>query len=105
MGLFTWTIVQSDQSNQTYYSFNYNTRSKEKSEVRMVQSLTVSGGTVPSAQEAINKADHLTEVQKFRWNAYYPCINANFNGKEWTLTYFDVMEEGYRSNNLTVTVD
>lgn len=105
MDLFTWTIVQSDQSNQTYYSFNYNTLTKEKEDAKVVQSLTVSGGTVSSAQEAINKANKFTEVQSFRWNAHYPCINANFNGKEWTLTYFDVMGEGYRSNNLTVTVN
>jgi inner membrane protein len=105
MDLFTWTVVQSDRSNQTYYSFDYNTRTKEKKDAKMVQSLTVSGGTVQSAQEAIDKADGLTEVQKFRWNAYYPIINANFNGEEWILTYFDVMDDGYRSNNLTVTVN
>jgi inner membrane protein len=105
MDLFTWTVVQSDRSNQTYYSFDYNTRTKEKKDAKMVQSLTVSGGTVQSAQEAIDKADRSTEVQKFRWNAYYPIINASFNGEEWTLTYFDVMDDGYRSNNLTVTVN
>ena len=105
MDLFTWTVVQSDQSNSTYYSFSYNTWSKEKSDAKTVQSLTVSGGTVQSAQEAITKAEQLTEVQEFRWNAYYPAINANYNGKEWILTYFDVVGDGYRSNNLTVTVD
>jgi hypothetical protein len=98
-------MVQSDSSNQTYYSFNYNTLYKEKTDAKMVQSLTVSGGTIPSAEEAINKADQFTEVQNFRWHAYYPCINASFNGEEWTLTYFDVMDDGYRNNNLTVTVD
>jgi hypothetical protein len=105
MDLFTWTLVQSDRSNQTYYSFEYNTRTKEKKDPKMVQSLTVSGGTVQSAQEAINKAEKLTEVQKFRWNVYYTCINASFNGEEWTLTYFDVIDGGYRSENLTVTVN
>ncbi|MCE5213159.1 MAG: metal-dependent hydrolase [Methanobacterium sp.] len=103
--MFTWTIVQSDSSNSTYYSFNYNTLNKEKNDAKMVQSLTVTGGTVQSAQEAIIKAELFTEVQSFRWNAYYPCINANFNAKEWILTYFDVMDDGYRNNNLTVTVD
>ncbi len=105
MDLFTWTVVQSDQSNSTYYSFNYNTWSKEKSDSKMVQNLNVSGGTVESAQEAITKAEQLTEVQEFRWNAYYPAINAVFNSEKWTLTYFDVVGDGYRSNNLTVTVD
>jgi inner membrane protein len=105
MDMFTWTIIQSDRTNQTYYSFRYNTLEKEKKDAKMVQSLTVTGGTVQSAQEAITKADRFTEVQSFRWNAHYPCINANFNGKEWILTYFDVMDDGYRNNNLTVTVD
>ena len=44
--MFTWTVVQSDSSNSTYYSFNYNTLNKERSDVKRVQSLTVHGGTV-----------------------------------------------------------
>lgn len=102
--IFTWTVVQSDSSNSAYYSFNYNTLNKEKSDIKTVQSLTVSGGTIQSAQEAITKAEEFPEVQNFRWDAYDPCINASYNGKKWKLTYFDVTDDGYRNNKMIVTV-
>lgn len=104
MDMFTWTIVESNAKNSTYYSFSYNTINKEKSNEKTVQSLTVKGGSVQSAQEAINKADKLLEVQNFKWYAYYPCIDASYNGKVWKLTYFDVMNMGYHNNNITVFI-
>lgn len=103
--MFTWTIVQSDSSNSTYYSFKYNTLNKEKSDVKTVQSLTVTGGTVQSAQNAINKADMLPEVKNFIWDVYYPCINASYNGNEWELTYYDVVDGGYHNPAFNVTVN
>jgi inner membrane protein len=104
MDMFTWTLVESDNMNSTYYSFKYNTLNKEKTDIKTVKSLTVTGGSVQSAQEAINKADMLPEVQNFRWDAYYPCINATFTGKVWELTYFDVIDTGYQNNNINVTI-
>lgn len=104
MDMFTWTLVESDINNSTYYSFKYNTLNKEKSDVKTVQSLTVTGGSVQSAQEDINKADKLPKVQNFRWDAYYPCINAKYTGKAWELTYFDVIDTGYGSNDINVTI-
>jgi inner membrane protein len=104
MDMFTWTLVESDNMNSTYYSFKYNTLNKEKTDIKTVKSLTVTGGSVQSAQEAINKADMLPEVQSFRWDAYYPCINATFTGKVWELTYFDVIDTGYQNNNINVTI-
>lgn len=102
--MFTWTIVESNSNNSTYYSFNYNTLNKEKSDAKTVQSLTVTGGTVQSAQKAINEADKLPEVQNFRWDAYYPCINASYDGNVWKLTYFDVIDTGYHNNNINVFI-
>ncbi|MGB9936600.1 MAG: metal-dependent hydrolase [Methanobacterium sp.] len=103
--IFTWTIVQSDSSNSTYYSFKYNTFNKGKSDIKLVQSLNINGGTVQLAQEAINKADSILEVQNFKWDAYYPCINATYNGKDWNLIYFDVIDTGYHNNNIMVTIN
>ncbi|MGZ7096220.1 MAG: metal-dependent hydrolase [Methanobacterium sp.] len=105
MDMFTWTIVESDSTNSTYHSFKYNTLNKEKSDVKTVQSLTVTGESVQSAQKAINGADKLPEVQRFRWDAYYPCVNASYNGKAWELIYFDVVDTGYNNNNVTVFVN
>lgn len=102
--IFTWTIVESNGDNSTYYSFNYNTLNKEKSDVKTVQSLTVTGGTFQSAQKAINEADKLPEVQNFKWDAYYPCINASYDGNIWKLTYFDVIDTGYHNNNINVFI-
>ncbi|MBI5679765.1 MAG: metal-dependent hydrolase [Methanobacterium sp.] len=104
MDMFTWTIVESNAKNSTYYSFSYNTINKEKSNEKTVQSLTVNGGSVQSAQKAINKADNLPEVQNFRWDAYYQCINASYDGNVWKLTYFDVIDTGYHNNNINVFI-
>ncbi|MGF7117019.1 metal-dependent hydrolase [Methanobacterium oryzae] len=102
--IFRWTIVESDSKNSNYYSFKYNTLNKEKLDSKRIQNLTVIGGSVQSAQEAISKADKLPEIQNFRWDAYYTCINASYNGKEWKLIYFDVVDTGYHSNNITVII-
>ena len=104
MDMFTWTIVESNSNNSTYYSFKYNTLDKEKIGVKTVQSLTVTNGSVQSAQEAINKANRLSEVQSFKWDAYYSCINATYTGKAWELTYFDVVDTGYHNNNINVVI-
>lgn len=102
--IFTWTIVESDSTNSNYYSFKYNTWNKEKSDSKRVQNLTVVGGSIQSAQKAINKADKLPEVQNFRWDAYYTCINASYNENAWELTYFDIIDTGYHSNNIKVVI-
>jgi inner membrane protein len=102
--IFTWTIVESDSTNSNYYSFKYNNLNKERSDPKMVQNLTVTGGSIQSAQKAITKADKLPEIQNFRWDAYYTCINANYNGSAWELTYFDVVDTGYHSNNIKVVI-
>ena len=47
--IFTWTIVESDSTNSTYYSFKYNTLNKEKSDSKTVQNLTVRGGSIQSS--------------------------------------------------------
>jgi len=104
MDIFTWTIVESDNTNSTYHSFKYNTLNKEQSDAKTVQSLTVMGGSVQSAQEAIDKANNLPEVQNFKWDGYYPYINASYNGNVWELTYFDVIDTGYHDNNIKVFI-
>lgn len=104
MDMFTWTIVESDSINSTYYSFKYNSLNKQKSDIKTVQSLTITGGNIQSAQEAINKANKLPEVQNFRWDAYYTCINASYNDGIWNLTYFDVVDTGYHNNNVNVFI-
>lgn len=104
MDMFTWTIVQSDAENSTYYSFKYNTLNKQKLDIKKVQRLTVTGGSIQSAKNAIYKANTLPKVQNFMWDAYYPCINANYDGNVWKLTYFDVIDTGYNNNNIIVTI-
>lgn len=66
MDMFIWAIVESDSANVTYYSFKYNTLNKQKSDIKTVQSLTVTGGSIQSAQKAIDTANKLPEVQNFR---------------------------------------
>lgn len=104
MDLFTWNIVFSDRTSSTYYFFKYNTLNKEKSDVKTIQNFTVTGGSVQSAHDAVDKADQLPEVQNFLWSAYYPCVNASFDGSVWKLTYFDVIDTGYYNNKANVFI-
>lgn len=104
MDMFTWTIVESDSTNSTYYLFKYNTLSKEKSDIKTVRSLTITGGSIQSAQKAIDTANKLPEVQNFRWDAYYTCINASYNEGVWKLTFFDVIDAGYYNNGVNVFI-
>ena len=103
--MFTWSIVQSDSTNSTYYYFKYNTLNKQKFDVKTVQNLTVTGNSIQSADEAINKANSLPEVQNFKWDAYYTCINATYDGKIWKLTYFDIIDTGYQKNFINVFIN
>jgi inner membrane protein len=102
--MFTWNMVKSDSANSIFLTFTYNTRDKQKFNQKIVKTLTVSGGTIRSAQTAIDRADNLPEIQNFKWDAYYPCINASYNGTVWKLTYFDVFDTGYHNNNITVYI-
>ncbi len=105
MDMFTWTIIQSDASNSVYHSFKYNTLNKQISGEKTLQSLTITGNSVLSAQEVIKKANELPVIQNFKWDAYYTCINATYNGESWKLTYFDVIDTGYGNNNITVYIN
>ena len=93
------------KKNYSYYSFKYNTLSKQKFDVKTVQNLTVTGNSVQSAYEAINKANNLPEIQNFKWDAYYTCINATYDGKSWRLTYFDIIDTGYQKNYINVVIN
>jgi len=103
--MFTWSIVQSDSTNSTYYSFKYNTLSKQKFDIKTTQNLTVTGNSIQSANEAIDKANDLPEVQNFKWDAYYTCVNASYDDGIWKITYFDVIDTGYQKNYINVVVN
>lgn len=104
MDMFTWTIVKNDGKNSIYHSFKYNTLSRQKFDVKTVPSLTVTGSNVQSAEKAIDEAAKLPEVQNFMWDAYYPCINATYDGNLWKLTYFDVIDTGYDNSIINIFI-
>jgi len=101
--MFTWTVVESDGGSK-YRVFNYNNLQKTYSNMREAQNLTIKNGTYESAQKAIKYADNLPEVQGFKWDHTYTCINAERVTSGWNITYFDFMGTHFGPNELSVMV-
>jgi inner membrane protein len=101
--MFTWTVVESDGGTK-YQAFTYNNLQKTSSDMREVKNLTIKNGTYESAQEAIKYANSLPVVQKFKWNSFYTCINAERVASGWNITYFDFMGSQYGPSELSVLV-
>lgn len=101
--MFTWTVVESDGGNK-YKFFTYNTLQRTISDMGEAKNLTMKNGTYSSAQEAIKYANNLPEVQGFKWDHTYTCINAERVPSGWNITYFDFMGTHYGPGELSVTV-
>jgi inner membrane protein len=101
--MFVWSVVKSNDFNTSYSVFQYNTLNNSAFNFNKFESLSVTNGTYISALNAINKANNLPEVQKFKWSSYYTCINAEYSSN-WTLNYFDILNSSYGSRNLTVEI-
>ena len=101
--MFVWTVVVSDGGGN-YRFFTYHTLEKTVSNMGEAKNLTIKNGTYASAQEAIKYADNLPEVQGFKWDHIYTCINAEKTSAGWNITYFDFMESHFGPNELSVVV-
>jgi inner membrane protein len=101
--MFTWNVVKSNVQNSSYIVSEYNTLANHESDIKMFNSPTVQNGTYSSAQNAINIANSLPVVERFKWNSYYTLVDANYNSTKWDLTYYDILTS-YTGNNITVSV-
>lgn len=101
--MFKWDIVKSNLQNSSYIVSRYNTLQKQESNIQMYTSPSIENGSYESAQKAINTANNLPVVERFKWNSYYTLINAKYSSGEWKITYYDILNS-WTGNNITVTV-
>jgi inner membrane protein len=101
--MFAWDIVKSNSQNTSYIVSEYNTLSHQESDIRIYTDPLIENGSYSSAQNAINIANNLPVVERFKWNSYYTLVDAKYNSTKWDITYYDILNSWTR-NNVTVTI-
>jgi len=102
--MFTWDVVESDKIGKSNRVFQYNTLKDNKSNIRTFKSISIKNGSYNSAQDAINIANTLPIVERFKWNSYYTCIDAKYDSNKWDITYYDIIGSSWDRNSLKVSV-
>ena len=101
--MFLWDIVKSNSQNSSYITSEYNTLQNQESNIKTFNTPSIENGSYQSAEKAINTANNLPVVERFKWNSYYALINAEYSSGEWKITYYDIVNS-WTGNNVTVTV-
>ncbi|MBM4240975.1 MAG: metal-dependent hydrolase [Euryarchaeota archaeon] len=102
--MFVWNVVGTDFKNQQYHALEYNAIENRRQDIGTFKFITVQNGSYESAKNTIKIADNLPEVENFRWDAYFTCIDATSNSPQWNITYYDFLGSTWHMNNLTVIV-
>ncbi len=101
--MFKWDIVESNAQNSSYRTSEYNTWLNQESDVRTYKNPLIENGSYSSALNAINTANILPEVQKFKFNSYYALVDAKYNSTKWDITYYDILNS-WTDRSLTVSI-
>lgn len=101
--MFTWNIVESNAQNSSYRVSEYNTWQNQESNIKTYKNPLIENGSYNSAQNAINIANTLPEVEKFKFNSYYTLIDAKYNSTKWDITYYDILNS-WTERSLTVSI-
>ena len=101
--MFAWDIVESNAQNSSYRTSEYNTLQNQESNIKTYITPLVENGSYNSAQDAINIANNLPVVEKFKFNSYYALVDAKYDSGKWDIRYYDILNS-YTGNNVTVTV-
>ena len=101
--MFLWDIVKSNSQNSSYITSEYNTLQNQESNIKTFNTPSIENGSYQSAEKAINTANNLPVVERFKWNSYYALINAEYSSGKWKITYYDIVNS-WTENNVTVTV-
>ena len=101
--MFTWGIVKSNTKNSSYVVSEYNTWQNKESDIKTYVNPLIENGSHSSAQDAINIANNLPMVEKFKFDSYYALIDAKYYSGKWNITYYDILNS-WTENNVTVTV-
>lgn len=103
--IFIWAVVLVDPAHGQYQLYEYNSLNGEKSFQGQYNAIKIRNGSYQSGLTAIAHADKLSEVQEFRWESFYTCVDAQYVGDKWKITYFDFLGRGHTPRDLTVYVD
>lgn len=101
--MFTWDIVESNAQNSSYRVSEYNTWRNHESDVSTYVNPLIGNGSYSSAQNAINIANNLPVVEKFKFDSYYALVDAEYNSGKWDITYYDILNS-WTDRNVTVSV-
>jgi len=101
--MFTWDIVEDNAQNSSYRTSEYNTWQNKESNIKTYITPLIENGSYSSALNAINTANSLPEVQKFKWNSYYALVDAEYSSGKWNITYYDILNS-YTDRNITVSL-
>lgn len=101
--IFTWNIVESNAQNSSYRVSEYNTWLNQESNIKTYTNPLIENGSYNSALTAINTANSLPDVQKFKFNSYYSLIDAKYSFEKWDITYYDILNS-WTERSLTVSI-
>ncbi len=101
--MFVWDIVESNAQNSSYRASEYNTWQNQESDIQTYVNPFIENGSYSSAQNAINIANNLPVVEKFKFNSYYVLVDAKYNSTKWDITYYDILNS-WTDKNLTVSI-
>jgi inner membrane protein len=101
--IYEWQVIQSNSPNSTYLVYNYNTNNREKTSLQYYNTPLITNGSYIDGIHAIKLANSNPLVQRFKWNSHYSLINASYTGKDWNITYYDIIDS-YTDNSLSVKI-
>ena len=100
--MFAWNVVKHNPDNTSFIVSLYNGWYNKEYNVNYYNSPLITGGDYDSGLRAIKIADNYAVVKQFKWNSFFTLENASYNGNNWNITYYDIVQS-YTKNNITVT--
>lgn len=101
--MFTWQVIESNAQNSSYRVSEYNTWLNQESDIKTYKNPLIENGSYSSALNAINTANTLPDVQKFKFNSYYALVDAKYSSGKWDITYYDILNS-WTERSLTVSI-
>ena len=101
--MFTWQVVESNAQNSSYRVSEYNTWLNQESDIKTYKNPLIENGSYSSALNAMNTANTLPDVQKFKFNSYYALVDAKYSSGKWDITYYDILNS-WTERSLTVPI-
>lgn len=101
--MFAWDVVKHNPENTSFIVSIYNGWYNSEFNINNFTSPIITGGNYDSGLKAINIANNYPAVKQFKWNNFFALENASYNGTNWNVTYYDIVQS-YTRSNLTVTV-